>query len=113
MKHIWKIKKVAFAKKEKNAMKLQKVTFQKSQKLFAENLAKGRLFRTFNSYSFNFKGGLCNRRTGYIVHTELLAWEVSSFCDFWKMTCDFTLFYSFLTKENIIFLDMLGKEYYS
>ena len=26
---------------------------------------KGRLFRTFNSYSLNFKGRLCNRRTGY------------------------------------------------
>ena len=26
---------------------------------------KGRLIRTFNSYSFNFKGWLCNRRTGY------------------------------------------------
>ena len=26
---------------------------------------KGLLIRTFNSYSFNFKVGLCNRRTGY------------------------------------------------
>ena len=26
---------------------------------------KGGLFRTLNSYAFNFKGGLCNRRTGY------------------------------------------------
>ena len=38
MKHIWKIRSVAFAKKEKNTMKSQKVTFQKSQKLLAENL---------------------------------------------------------------------------
>ena len=39
MKHIWKIKKVAFAKKEKNAMKSHKVTFQKSHNLLgAENL---------------------------------------------------------------------------
>ena len=37
MKHIWKNQGDAFAK-EKNAMKLQKVTFQKSQKLLAENL---------------------------------------------------------------------------
>ena len=28
---------------------------------------KGRLFRTFNSYSFNFIGGLCNHRTGYYL----------------------------------------------
>ena len=38
MKHIWKVKSFLFAKKEKNAMKLKKVTFQKSQKLLAENL---------------------------------------------------------------------------
>ena len=80
MNHIWtqisynppheahlKNQRIAFVKKEKNAMKSQRVIFQKSQKLLAENLRKGRLFRTFNSYSFNFKGGLCNRRsrTGY------------------------------------------------
>ena len=46
-------------------MKSLKVTFQKSQKLLAENLRERPLFRTFNSYSFNFKGGLCNCRTGY------------------------------------------------
>ena len=40
MKHIWKIKKVALAKKEKNVMKLKKVTFQKSQKLLTKNLRK-------------------------------------------------------------------------
>ena len=38
MTHIWKILKITFAKKEKNVMKWQKVTFQKSQKLLAENL---------------------------------------------------------------------------
>ena len=49
-----------------------------------------------------------------IVRTELRAWEASSFCDFWKITfCDFTFLNYFLTKANIIFLDVLGKEYYS
>ena len=39
-----------------------------------------------------------------IIRTELHAREASSFCDFWKMTfCNFTLFYSFLTKANILF----------
>ena len=39
-----------------------------------------------------------------IVRTELCAQEASIFCDFLKITfCDFTLFYSFLTKANIIF----------
>ena len=38
MKHIWKIKRLLLSKKEKNAMKSQKVDFQKSQKLLTENL---------------------------------------------------------------------------
>ena len=38
MKHILKNQRVAFVKKEKNAGKLEKVSFQNSQKLFAENL---------------------------------------------------------------------------
>ena len=42
-------------------MKSQKVIFSKSQKLLTENLHK----RPFNSYSFNFNGGLCNRRIGF------------------------------------------------
>ena len=58
----------AFVKKEKNLVKLQKFSFPQSQKLLAENLLKGRLF---NSYSFNFKGRLCNRRTGYCPHPAL------------------------------------------
>ena len=44
-------------------MKSQKFIFQKSQKLLTENLhgeTPRRLFRTFN-----FIGGLCNRRTGF------------------------------------------------
>ena len=38
MKHIWKIKGVIFVKKEKNAVKLQKVIFFKSLKLLTEKL---------------------------------------------------------------------------
>ena len=37
MKHIWKIKGFLLSKGE-NAVKVQKVLFQKSQKLLAENL---------------------------------------------------------------------------
>ena len=42
MKHIWKIKQLLVAKKEKNAMKSHKVIFQKLQKLLAENLHERR-----------------------------------------------------------------------
>ena len=45
MKHIWKIKWLLFAKNEKNVMKLQKVTFQKSQELLAENLHEMRFIQ--------------------------------------------------------------------
>ena len=38
MTHIRKKLKISFAIKEKNVMKLLKVTFQKSQKVLAENL---------------------------------------------------------------------------
>ena len=65
MKHIWKIKRLLLPKKEKNAMKSQRSLFKNHRNCSLRTSTKGRLFRTFNSYSFNFKGGLCNRRTGY------------------------------------------------
>ena len=47
------------------------VIFRKSQKLLTERalseLHGGGLFRTFNSYSFNFNGGLRKGRTGYCL----------------------------------------------
>ena len=50
-------------------VKSRKVIFRKSQKLLTEQapseLHGGGLFRTFNSYSFNFNGGLRKRRSGY------------------------------------------------
>ena len=76
MNHIWtqisfsfpheahlKNQRVAFVKKEKNVVKL--LFFKHHRNCSLRTSTKGRLFRTFNSYSFNFKGGLCDRRTGY------------------------------------------------
>ena len=84
-------------------MKSQKVTFQKSQKLLAENLHERPPIQNIHSYSFNFKGGLCNRPAVLsTVRTELRAREASRFCEFWKITsCDSTLFYSFFTQANV------------
>ena len=108
--------KITFAIKEKNVMKLLKVTFQKSQKLLAENLRERPPIQNISITAIHSisKAGYCNRRTGYILSVyELRAREASSFCDFWNMTsCDFTLFYSFFTQANVIFLDVLGKEYF-
>ena len=59
--------KIFSCQKEKNVVKSRKVIFRKSQKLLTERalseLHGGSLFRTFNSYSFNFNGGL--RKTPY------------------------------------------------
>ena len=53
----------------------------------------GSLFRTFNSYSFNFN-----------VCGELPDQEASSFCDFWKLTsCKFHHIFPFLTQANLFF----------
>ena len=58
-------------KKEENAVKSRKVIFRKSQKLLTEQalseLHGGSLFRIFNSYSFNFNGGLRKRHTGFCL----------------------------------------------
>ena len=108
-----KNQRVAFAKTEKYAMN-RRGSFVKNQRKCSLRIStKGRLFRTFNGYSFNFNGGFRNRRILAFVRADLRAREVSSFCDFWKITfCDFTLFYYFLTKANVVYFPVLGKEYY-
>ena len=97
MKHIWKKANGYFCqkKREKNAMKLQKVIFQKSQKLLTENLHE-------TAYLEHSKAIHSISKAGYvtavlvIVCVELHAREASSFFDFWKMTSyDFALFYYF------------------
>ena len=70
-------------------VKSRKVIFRKSQKLLTERamseLHGGSLFRTFNSYSFNFSSGLRTRRIPAFVCFELPAREASSFCEFLKI----------------------------
>ena len=74
-------------------MKSQKVTFQKSQKLLAENLPERPSIQNIHSIS---KAGYVTTVLAIVCIHELYALEASSFCDFWKMTsCDFTLLYSF------------------
>ena len=83
-------------------MKLLKVTFQKSQKLLAENLRERQPIQNISIAIHSIS------KAGYvtavlaIVRTALRGREASSFCEFWKMTsCDFTLFYSYLTQANV------------
>ena len=58
--------KISFAIKEKNVTKLLKVTFQKSQKLLAENLRERPPIQNISIAIHPIsKGGYCNCRTGY------------------------------------------------
>ena len=74
MTHMYvKILKITFAIKEKNVMQLLKVTFQKSQKLLAENLRERPPIQNISIAIHSIsKAGYCNRRTGY-VRKELRA----------------------------------------
>ena len=48
----------------------------------------------------------------FSVELRWLARSVSSFCDFQKMTFrDSTAILSYLTRENLVFLNILIKEY--
>ena len=65
MNHIWKIKGLLLLKRRKIWWNRKGSFFKNHRNCSLRTSAKRRLFRTFNSYSFNFKGRLCNRRTGY------------------------------------------------
>ena len=86
--------KIFSCQKGENAVKLRKVIFENRRNLLTERAPRRQLFRTFNSYLFNFSGGLRKRCTGFcLLRTPSL--EASSFCDFWKMTsCEFIAFIS-------------------
>ena len=58
--------KITFAIKEKIVMKLLTVTFQKSQKLLAENLRERPPIQNISIAIHSIsKAGYCNHRTGY------------------------------------------------
>ena len=63
MKHIWKIKGFLLLKRRKMWWNRKGSFFKNHRNCSLRTSAKGRLFRTFH-----FKGGLCNRRTGYCLY---------------------------------------------
>ena len=84
-------------------MKSQKVTLKKSQKLLTENLRERPPIQNIINYSFNFKGGICNRRTGYCPYRAPCPGGKHFL---WFLKNDllrFHLIYSSLTQANIIF----------
>ena len=107
MKHIWKNKRL-FLPKRRKCDEIAKGHFSKSTETARWELPRK---AAYSEHSISKAGYVIAVLA--IVRTELGAREVSSFCDFWKMTsCECTLFYSFSTQGNVIFFDVLGKEYY-
>ena len=64
-------------------MKLLKVTFQKSQKLLAENLPERPPIQNISIAIHSIsKAGYCNRRTGYCPYRAPCLGGEAVFCDF-------------------------------
>ena len=106
---------VCLCQKEKNAVKLQKVIFENHRNCFNINQAPQRQAYSENSIAIHLIS-----MAGYVttipafIHGELLACEVSSFCDFLKNDLGLSPhFPPFLTQANLSFLDLLNKDNYS
>ena len=99
---IWSIKRMLLPKRRKMWWNRKRSHFRNHRNCSLRTSTKCCLFRTFDCYSISKAGYVTTVLA--IVRTELRDREASSFCDFWKMTsCEFTFFYSFLTRANIIF----------
>ena len=94
-------------KEEINAMKSQEVNFQKSQKLLASRAgsSKQTIARTaFTQPAIEIQWIAIECLNRPRPWSSLRARSVSSFCDFRNMTFrDFTVFFSFLMRENLVF----------
>ena len=72
------------------------------------------LLKKKKSYSFNFKGGLCNRRAGYCPYRapcpegEQFLWFLKNALLWFHL-----ILFFFLLTQSYILLDVLGEEYYS
>ena len=106
MKHIlWKIKWMLLSKRRKMRWNRKRSSFKNHRNCSLKTSTKGRLFRTFNSYSFNFNGrfNICNCHTGFVV---------ANFFDFFR---NYLLWFHCIflkqTQAHLCVLDVLDKEY--
>ena len=89
-------------KKETNMVKSWKVIFENRKNCSPSELHGGSLFRTFNSYSFNFNGGLRTRRTCFCLlrtpspRGEQFLWFISSLTE-----VNFYFIYMCLLRTNL------------
>ena len=106
--------KITFAIKEKNVMKFLNVTFQKSQKLLAENLRERLPIQNISIAIHSIsKAGYCNRHTGYCSYRAPCPGGEQFL---WFLKHDLLRFYFILfcldSSKHNFFLDVLGKEYF-
>ena len=66
-KNIWKTQDFLASKRRKMQLNHERSFFKNHRNCSPSELHGGGLFRTFNSYSFKFNGGLRKRRTGYCL----------------------------------------------
>ena len=66
-KNIWKTQDFLASKRRKMRLNHERSFFKNRRNCSPSELHGGGLFRTFNSYSFNFNGGSRKRRRGYCL----------------------------------------------
>ena len=66
-KNIWKTQDFLASKRRKMRLNHERSFFENRRNCSPSELHGHGLFKTFNSYSFNFNGGLRKRRTGYCL----------------------------------------------
>ena len=66
-KNIWKTQDFRVPKRRKLRLNHERSFFENRRNCSPSELHGGGIFRTFNSYSFNFNGGLRKRRTGFCL----------------------------------------------
>ena len=110
MKHIWKIKGLLLPKRRNKWWNRKRSFFKNHRNCSLRTSMKGRLFKTFNSYSFNFIGGLCNRRTGYYLCRALWPGDKQFLWFFLSDLLRFHPILLFWLDQTLFFWDVLGKE---
>ena len=66
-KNIWKTQDFSLVEKERTRLNHERSFFENRRNCSPSELHGGSLFKTFNSYSFNFNGGLRKCRTGFCL----------------------------------------------
>ena len=104
MKHIWKIKGLLLSKRRKIQWNRKRSFFNNNKNARWEPPQKAAYSEHSIAIHSISKAGYVTAVLAIVRSCKLRAQEASSFCDFWKMTsCNFTLFYSFLTQANVWF----------